>query len=161
MKNTLIGILVVIVIGLGVYTITQRKAGAPTTGELQPGISLSAPMEKCGLKVTYPFPGSTVAFPLTINAIIDNTQAATLGCSWTVFEAQAGTVVVKDSSGTVLANTVLTTTSNWMTTSPTPYTATVAALSNPAYTGPLTITFEEENPSGEGVPDTMVLPVVK
>ena len=146
----------IVVIALGAYTISQKKAVAPT--DLTPQIVTAS---HCGLIIDNPPVGSTVTFPLTINAVVDNTQAQALGCSWVVFEAQSGTVTVKDGSGNVLAQTFLSTTADWMTTSPTPYTATIASLSNPSYTGPLTLTFEEENPSGEGIPDTLVVNVVK
>lgn len=165
MKNTFTGILIAIVIVLGAYTIWQRKAVAPsennliaTTGGQQ---QQTTPASHCGLTVNSPLPNTTVSFPLAISATVDNTQAATLGCSWTVFEAQSGTVTVKDISGNILAQTFLSTTANWMTTNPTFYTTTITSISNPTYTGPLTLTFEEENPSGEGVPDTLVINVVK
>lgn len=165
MKNTLIGILVVVVIALGAYTISQKKVVAPTqnnpivtTGGQQ---QQTTPASHCGLTVNSPLPNTTVTFPLSLNVTVDNTQAASLGCSWTVFEAQSGTVTVKDVSGNILAQTFLSTNANWMTVSPTVYTTTIASISNPSYTGPLTLTFEEENPSGEGTPDTLVVGVMK
>jgi hypothetical protein len=78
-----------------------------------------------------------------------------------VFEAQAGGVEIKDQSGNVLAQAPLTTTSDWMTTAATPYKATISALSNPSYTGPLTLVFTEDNPSGGPNPDTLSVQVVK
>ena len=155
MKNTLFGILTLGVIVLGVYMIKQQQAIAPVTEQPQTTASL------CGLTVTNPTVGATVTLPLTINAIVDNTQAATLGCSWTVFEAQAGTVTVKDAQGNVLATGVMTTTSNWMTTAPTPYTATITSLSNSSYTGPLSLIFDEENPGDLPNPDQLTVAVVK
>jgi hypothetical protein len=157
MKNTLIGILVVVVIALGAYTINQRRAVAPTQNNPITATAAS----HCGLTVNSPLPNTVVTFPLSLNVTVDNTQAAALGCSWTVFEAQSGTVTIKDVSGTTLAQTFLSTTADWMTVNPTAYTTTIASISNPSYTGPLTLTFEEENPSGEGTPDTLVVGVMK
>ncbi len=165
-NNTLMGILVVIVIILGAYTIMQRRAVAPsqndpivstTAGQQQP----SLPVSHCGLTVNSPLAGSTVSFPLSVSATVDNTQSQSLGCSWTVFEAQAGSVTVKDANGNVLGQSYLKTTGNWMTTGPVVFTATIATLTNPSYTGPLTIVFEEEDVSGQGNPDTLSVNVMK
>jgi hypothetical protein len=157
MKNSFIAILIIIIIALGAYTLTKNKAMAPSEG----GNQQIGAASNCGLTVDSPLPGSTVTFPLTINATVDNTKMSTVGCSWTVFEAQAGGVEIKDQSGNVLAQAPLTTTSDWMTTAATPYKATISALSNPSYTGPLTLVFTEDNPSGGPNPDTLSVQVVK
>ncbi len=166
MKNTLIGVLVIIVIILGAYSINQRRAVAPA--ENGPIVSTTAGQQQqttaashCGLTVNSPLPNATVTFPLSINATIDNTQLSSLGCSWTVFEAQAGTVIVKDSNGSAVGQAVLSTTADWMTSNATVYTATVSSISNPSYTGSLTLVFEEENPSGEGIADTLMVGVMQ
>ena len=46
---------------------------------------------KCGLIVSSVSPNDTVNFPLNITGEIDNTSSSSTGCSWTMFEGQAGT----------------------------------------------------------------------
>lgn len=158
MKNTLIAVLAVVVIGLGAYTIIQKKAVTPALEEQQQARVAGS---HCGLTINSPLTGSTVTFPLTINAMVDNTAATTLGCSWGVFEANAGSVVIKDTNGNVLAQSYLATTANWMTVNPTVYNATIPSLSNPSYTGALTIMFTEDNSADIPNPDTLSIQVVK
>jgi hypothetical protein len=100
------------------------------------------------------------AAPISVTAVVDNTNMQALGCSWTVFEAQAGTIELKDGNGTVLGFGLLTTTQDWMTASPVTYTGQVTSNSVFAPGTPLTLVFTEENPSGDGIPDTLVVPVV-
>ena len=161
MKNALIGILIVIVVALGVYAINKNKVVAPTNNDNQQGGGQQVAASHCGMTINSPLPGSTVAFPLTINATVDNTQMTSLGCSWGVFEAQAGGVEVKDGSGNVLATAPVTTTANWMTANATPYSASITALSNPNYSGPLTLVFTEDNAEGDPNPDMLTVAVVK
>jgi|GEM_PF-7089039 len=47
---------------------------------------------KCGLSITSPTPNTRVSFPLVIKGMVDNSNSKTLGCSWSMFEGQAGTV---------------------------------------------------------------------
>ncbi len=112
----------------------------------------------CGLSVVSPLPNTTVTFPLMVQAVVDNTQMATLGCSWTVFEAQAGVVKVYDINNIQVGFGILATTGNWMTTSPVNYSATVTLTGTPA-TNALTLVFEEEDPSGNGNIDIVSIPV--
>lgn len=153
-----IGAVVIVVIVLVVgYFKFAKKTEAPVIKD-KPIVKLEK-MSNCGLTVNTPLGGSTISFPLSVNAIVDNTNSAKLGCSWTVFEAQAGTVKVMNGT-TQVGMGILSTTSNWMTTSPVNYTGNVT-LSSPVASGTsLTLVFEEENPSGEGIVNTLVVPVV-
>jgi hypothetical protein len=164
MKKIFALVLLIIVIIGSVYFINQKKTIAPgqtaTTGSNNTP-QHQGPSTNCGMTITSPTEGSTVTFPLSIDATVDNTNAQSLGCSWGVFEAQAGNVQVKDPSGNILAQVPLTTTDNWMTTGPVAYTATIASLSNPAYSGPLTLLFTEDNSSGKPNPDTLTIQIVK
>jgi hypothetical protein len=157
MKYLALAFIIFVILVGGEYIFRKPPVEAPTNG----GPTATTPASKCGLTVNSPLPASTVTFPLSINATVDNTQSTTLGCSWTVFEAQAGPIKIKDGSGNTLATGVLATTANWMTTSPTIYTAMISALSNPSYVGPLSIIFEEDNPADFPNPDTLTLSVVK
>ena len=152
MKNILIIILFAAIIGLGIYILSNKKVITPTEEKST---------SHCGFTVNSPLPGSIVTFPLFINAVVDNINSKTLGCSWTVFEAQAGGVVVKDSTGAILATSTMNTTEDWTTSNPVTYTSTIPTLSNPSYAGPLTIVFTEDNPSGNPNPDTLSVSVTK
>jgi hypothetical protein len=112
----------------------------------------------CGLIVSTPLSKTTVAFPLTVKTVVDNTQMDILGCAWSVFEAQAGFVEVIDGDGNVVGGGTLTTDEDWMTTGPVRYDAELKLTKTPS-TKTLDLVFTEENPSGEGIPDTFVLPV--
>ena len=91
-----------------------------------------------------PRSGTKITSPLTVSVTVDNTKS----CKWTVFEAQAGTLTVKDSNGEILGKGILTTTGEWMTEQPVVYTGTVE-FTKPA-TNDVTLVIEEEDPSGEG-----------
>ncbi len=45
---------------------------------------------KCGFYVTSPEINSKAVFPLTVTGMVDNTNREALGCSWQMFEGQAG-----------------------------------------------------------------------
>lgn len=162
MKNTLISVLIIVVIVLGGYALLNNKATAPTnTGNPTSQETQLTAATHCGLTIDAPLAGATVTFPLTIQATVDNTQSTALGCSWGVFEAQAGTVEIKDTNGASLATGILTTTSDWMTANATPYSVTISALSNPGYTGALSLIFNEENPGDLPSPDSLTVAVLK
>jgi hypothetical protein len=164
MKYLALAIIIFVILVGGEYLLRKQPVDAPTTtttagttGNQQPPLVKAS---KCGLTVNSPLVGSTVTFPLSINATVDNSNTSA-ACSWTVFEAQAGPIVIKDGAGNTLATSFLATTANWMTTAPTVYTATIASLSNPNYSGPLNIIFEEENPADFPNPDTLTVSVIK
>ena len=48
-----------------------------------------------------------------------------------------------------------------MTANATPYSASITALSNPNYSGPLTLVFTEDNAEGDPNPDMLTVAVVK
>jgi hypothetical protein len=153
MKYLALLIVIFLILVGGEYLYHKNKVVAPSQNEVA--------ASHCGLTIDSPLPGSTVTFPLIIDATIDNTQSAALGCSWGVFEAIGGSVTLKDQSGTTLAQVPLQAGGDWMTTAPTPYSATFATISNPSYTGPLSIIFTEDNAADAPNPDTLTLSVVK
>lgn len=99
-----------------------------------------------------PNTGEKVTSPLTISVTVDNTKT----CKWTVFEAQAGTIVLKDKSGKTLGSGVLKTTDDWMTDQPVTYTGTIK-FTTPS-SKDLTLTITEEDPSGKGS-QTVTIPL--
>lgn len=146
-------IIVLVMLG-GWYLKSNKKVEAPVDGGTE-----QVAIASCGITVTSPLSNTTVAFPLSVSAIVDNTNASALGCSWTVFEAQAGVVKVMNGM-TQVGMGLLMTASDWMTTAPVAYTANVTLSSAVVSGTPLTLVIEEENPSGEGTPSTIVIPVV-
>lgn len=121
----------------------------------------------CGLTINSPAANAHVSFPLTVTGTIDNTNSSALGCSWTMFEGQAGTAQLYffdqgNNNWHVLGNPIIVPVSNWMTVGPVSFTIPVnfnnsgLGLSSG---NPMKITFTEENPSG-ATPDTFDLPLV-
>lgn len=116
----------------------------------------------CGFTLTSPLAGASVSFPLSVTAIVDNTDAVELGCSWTMFEAQAAFMELKDEDGAVLATGVLDTGEEWMTTGPVNFSGTLSPA-NPVPAGTLlTLVINEEDPSdGEaGAPSVVSVPLI-
>ena len=101
-------------------------------------------------------------FPLTVNAVVDNTLAGELGCSWAVFEAQAALIEVMDSDNNKVGQGLLTTTEDWMTTGPVNFTSVISLDDGVSSGEELTLIFNEEDPSGgeAGIPSVLEIPVV-
>lgn len=98
-----------------------------------------------------PQAGDKVASPLTVTITVDNRQS----CKWTVFEAQAGTFTLKDTTGQTIGSGTLTTTEDWMTENPVVYTGTTEFINTPA-SSELTLTITEEDPSGMGAQEITI-----
>lgn len=116
----------------------------------------------CGFTLTSPLSGASVSFPLSVTAVVDNSDAIELGCSWTMFEAQAAFMELKDEDGAVLATGVLDTGEEWMTTGPVNFSGTLSPA-NPVPAGTLlTLVINEEDPSdGEaGAPSVVSVPLI-
>lgn len=113
----------------------------------------------CGLKIVKPeIDGRPIVSPLHIEAIIDNTKMETLGCSWGVFEAQAGTIQVTDTEGNILGTSTLNTVAEeWMTTSPTIYTSDIELSYIPD--NKIILTFTEDNSADFPNPDTFSISI--
>lgn len=95
--------------------------------------------------ITNPTKGQQVTDPLEVTVVVEN---AGKNCQWTVFEAQAGTMELKDSTGQVVGTGVLTTEEEWMTDGPVEYTGTIDLVNTPA-NGDLMLTITEDDPSGQ------------
>jgi hypothetical protein len=153
-KSLSISLFIVIIAAGLMWFISTKKSEAPSVPN-QPVTAVS----HCGLTINAPLPQTVVSGPISISAVVDNTNMDQLGCSWTVFEAQAGTIELKDSNGTLLGFGLLTTTSDWMTTAPVTYIGMVTPTAPIPSGTQLSLIFTEENPSGEGIPDTLTVPV--
>ncbi len=118
----------------------------------------SNPIYKCGLTISSPLSNSPVSFPLSLSGAVNN-QASTDGCTWVLFEGQGGVVSVSDGV-TTYATAPVSMVGDWMTNGPVNFNAILSpSVTIPSGT-PLTITFSEENPSGEGVNDSISFQVI-
>lgn len=115
----------------------------------------------CGITISNPTPTQAVTFPLTVNAIVNN-SAATDGCTWSLFEGQAGTVELKDQNGATLAKMPMQTPpqTDWMTNGPVPFSAILTPSQAIPSGTPLSLTFSEEDASGMGNSDTFSFTIV-
>ena len=156
-------VLLVIVIGAGTY-LYYDKAEAPSQNKVddteQPVIA-----SNCGITVDSPKIGENVSFPLTVTGRIDNTKAEKIGCSWTMFEGQAGvaTLHYENKDGYSLPiDTKPAMVANWMSATTT-FSVTLD-FNNQALQLPsgynMKVLITEENPSGEGIPSVVEVPIV-
>ena len=120
----------------------------------------------CGLVVTSPIPKSSVTFPLVIKGVVDNSDREKLGCSWQMFEGQAGTAEIYFKDGNnewkKLGTTVPVPVENWMSVK-TFFSVSLnfnnEGIGLPTGT-PMKVVFTEENASGIPPVDTYELPLV-
>jgi hypothetical protein len=112
------------------------------------------PLPSCdALTNISPKAGDKVASPLTVTVTVDNTKS----CKWTVFEAQAGTLSLIDTTNQTIGTGTLTTSEEWMTDQPVVYQGTIEFTTTPA-SGDLTLKITEEDPSGQG-PQEVTIPL--
>lgn len=99
------------------------------------------------LTIAEPQAGESISFPFTVTGAVDNRKNKE--CSWGVFEAQAGTIVVKDENGEIVGTGILETKGEWMTEGPVQVEGTVTAT-KPTTSKTLNLIVTEEDPSGLG-----------
>ncbi len=147
-------IIVLIAVGL-IWFVSSRQQANPDTLGIG---TITTTSKRCGLTVSSPLSNTAVTAPVAVTAIVNNSNPQ--GCTWTVFEAQAGSVALIDSSGNTIGTSVLSTSDDWMTSGPVPYTASItptrALISGEA----LSLVFTEEDVSGMGNVDTLSVPLV-
>lgn len=141
---------------------TEKKVPVPAVDVKPAPRKISS--SRCGMAVISPEMNSVVSFPLNISVIVDNSNSATLGCAWTVFEGQAGVVSLIDSNNNVLGSNFLSTSNqNWMENLiaglPVSFATTLNLTAQPTAEN-LSLVFTEDNPSGQGTPDSLILPVL-
>ena len=152
-------VIVILFVIIFVTMLLLREKTEMTQKESMQGQSAQvAPAYKCGLTATSPVAGATISFPLAIIGGINN-LASTDGCTWTMFEGMAGTVSVS-TGGTVLATVGLAVVGDWTGNAP----VTFSGILNPpnaiASGTALTLTFNEEDPSGQNLGDSLSYQVV-
>jgi hypothetical protein len=139
----LIIILGIIIIGLAGVALWPNSKPADNQQENPPDI-------KSGIQVAVPESGAEVSSPLII-------RGTTNGDGWNGFEGQVGTVKLLDYKGDELALGILTAATDWMQP-PVSFETTLNFTA--ANSGPGTLVFKNENPSGEAERDqTFTLPV--
>ena len=116
------------------------------------------------MAVIFPEMNSYVDFPLEISIIVDNSKLASLGCSWGVFEGQAGTVKIVDYNDNELGRAnLMTKDQNWIenliASLPVSF-GTVLNLVKKPTTENLNLIFIEDNAEGRDNPDSLVIPVL-
>ncbi len=141
-KNSSIIILCVgLVVIFGIFWIKKTAVNAPI-------VSDDVVVVACqGIEIASPAANSQVTFPLTITGTVH--PAGNSG-PWTVFEANAGSVVVKDSTGAIKSTPkALPIYVDWMNSNPKPFSVTIPALTGTPATNALTLFFSDDDPSGE------------
>lgn len=134
----IVGLLIGLVVG---YKLMNKDK---TPGYVEPG-SPAAYSDCQALTVLSPETDAQVTSPFTVDVVVDNTDP---DCRWTVFEAQAGQLQLKNDQGAIIGTGMLTTTEEWMTEQPVNYSGTVtfdAAQATPE----MKLVIVEEKPSGE------------
>lgn len=113
----------------------------------------------CGIDVISPEIGSGVDRSFVVQVVVDNTNRTNLGCGWTVFEGQAGTVHVYDKRGFSVGSNLLTTTEDWMTQGPVNFYSEIKIDIEPEDEN-LILIIEEDDPSGLDTSDTISIPLI-
>lgn len=127
--------ILIIILGAAIYLKPKKST-----------VSKTMPITACqALTIVTPHNNDTVTNTFTVTAIVDNKNPQ---CHWTVFEAQAGTITVKDKTGTTVGTGVLQTTDTWTTENPVTYTGQITLAPTTKH-GTIQLTITEENPSGE------------
>lgn len=127
--------ILIIILGVAIYLKPKKST-----------VNKTMPVTACqALTIVTPHNNDTVTSTFTVTAIVDNRN---LNCHWTVFEAQAGTITVKDQTGATVGTGVLHTSDTWTTDNPVTYSGEITLAPNTAH-GTIQLIITEENPSGQ------------
>lgn len=157
-------LLVLALLGIGVYLQLHRKQAQPEAAVPDTATVSTMPEpahSPCGLTIESPLPMSTVASSFMITGSLD--MGKDLSCRWIVFEGQAGTIQFRNPAGELVGaiQPFWPLPMDWMDTA---IAGGVIHFSIPmtvpaGYTGPLSILFTEDDVTGEGSLDTLLLNV--
>jgi len=146
-------------------TLSTDQSPTATTTDITP-VTIT-PNGTCGLFVTSHNPDgkASLAKPITISGIIDNTNREKLGCSWTMFEGQLGSAhayaFVNNTWESISKETPVPV-ANWMTDKTT-FSVEIkvdTGTMNIAEGTPIKVVFTEENPAAINPSKTYTLPLV-
>jgi hypothetical protein len=147
-KYFIIPLVIAIVAVFGWYFLQAHPAVAPTSNEPAPHVAYTNASEN-DIVVSSPKPGSTFGQVVAVNG-----QARG---SW-YFEASFP-IVIEDAGGNIIGQGIGSAEGDWMTEEFVPFKA-IIGLSK-AYSGPATVVFKKDNPSGEPARDASVsVPIV-
>jgi hypothetical protein len=156
--------LLIIVVGAYVYV----RVNSDFLSQVLPGSSEVAVVTsgKCGLTVTSHSPKSKVGFPLVIKGVVDNSNSKADGCSWQMFEGQAGIAQIyfksNDNEWKKIGESKPVIAENW--TSVNSLFSVGLNFNNEGVGLPnsteLKVVFTEENASGMPPVDTYELPLI-
>lgn len=136
--KTILSILVIIAAVLALIFILKIPAQAPT---------VQAPIVNPEITLTNLTNGDSVQLPFTVNGEVKG--------NW-FFEASFP-VFIKDQNGNQLGYGLASSPQDWMTANMIPFSVTLPTVN---YTGPGTIVFQKDNPSGEPQFDaSLIVPV--
>ncbi len=129
--------------------------------------SSTAGVSHCGMTITSPAKNAKITFPLTISGVVDNRDYAKLGCSWTMFEGEAGTAQIyykgtPTSQWSRLGNPVVVPVLNWMTEGPVPFSVTLNFNNDGiglGSTNPMKIVFTDNQQKDNTPATTLELPI--
>ncbi len=151
---------IVLLLGGARYLMNEKTPIAPTpTSGPTPTLTTEQPVTTkatppcSAISIKNPKDNDKLSKTLMVKVVIDNRGQ----CHWTVFEAQAGTVVITDGLGKIVGKGILSTQEGWTKATPTTYTATITLSKASTSGGTLTIT--EENPSGKPNAQKYTIPV--
>ena len=143
------------------FVTLKSGVGPMTRAKMREGCSTKS---TCGLSITTPVPNATVSFPLIIQGVVDNSNRQSLGCSWGMFEGQAGIAQLYYYNGgawIALGNSAPMLVDDWIATK-TNFSVTLnftnegIGLSNGT---PMKVVFTEENQRAKFPSKTLELPV--
>ncbi len=136
-----LGLIMVILLCI-LFFVPAKKTQAPQPTQNKPVVVVE------GIQIISPKLNEEVASPIKISGIVT-------GNGWSGFEGQVGVVEVRDLKG--MSGAVLKAMTDW-TVLPTSFEATVTL--NKIISGPITLVFHNENPSGDPAKDkTFSLPI--
>lgn len=104
---------------------------------------------ECGLVVISPKENERVENQFKVEVLVDNSKREELGCSWTVFEGQAGIVRIYDARGFSVGSGFLEASGEWMTTSPVSFYAPITIDIEPINED-LFMVITEDDPADSG-----------
>lgn len=160
-------ILVIIRVSVGGSGDSNTASSTGMTSSSTMAMGMNGTNSNCGFTVTSMKSGDSVAFPLTVSGLIDNSNKSAK-CKWQMFEGQAGSAQLyynyKNSGWMKISSPAPIVVDNWMSDKAN-FTAKFAFMNKgdslPAGT-PMKVVFTEENPSGMtsgmGGVDTLELP---
>jgi hypothetical protein len=137
--------------------VSTPDVGVPSTGKIAAREVVMTGCSPKAMTVQEPAANTAVSFPLTVKARVHN--AASPNCRWTLFEAQAGVMTVKNADGEVIAQAPLATQEDWMTDQEVGFESVINLMPGKTASGPLMLVITEEDPSGQGLSETIEIPI--